>query len=290
MNKNNPLPCDIAIVGLGIVGTHQITREVQETIQRCMHTFVTDTAAGVLDYLKTLCPEVTDLTSVYEIGSHRIKIYRRMASEVVASALENPPVCFASYGHPNIYCYPTILIQRAATVLNLKTMVLPGISSIDTLLTDLGIDPGFHGLQIYDASDLVIRRRPLQNDVGCVILQAPIVLEAYNRPKAPRGENLMLLQNYLLEFYPAEHKAAFVISRTHPLLQTHTQKIPIGRLAAALEHGSNVGTLYIPPVRQREVAEIHLADRMKLPDTNSEAPSTKLPKRSGRPTIGPQPS
>jgi len=60
------LPFDIAIVGLGIVGIHQITREVEETIRRCGHTFVVDSGFGVVPYLEGICPEVTSLFSFNE--------------------------------------------------------------------------------------------------------------------------------------------------------------------------------------------------------------------------------
>jgi uncharacterized protein YabN with tetrapyrrole methylase and pyrophosphatase domain len=134
MTNRERLPYDIAIAGLGIVGTHQITREVEETIRRSKQTFVIDTAVGVANYLKTLAPKVTNLVSIYKPGTHRRLIYRKMASVVVAAALEDPPVCFATYGHPKIFCQPATLVQRAARVLNLKTIVLAGVSSLDTLM------------------------------------------------------------------------------------------------------------------------------------------------------------
>ncbi|HEV2834369.1 MAG TPA: SAM-dependent methyltransferase, partial [Pyrinomonadaceae bacterium] len=180
MKNTNRVPYDIAVVGLGMTGTHQITREAEETIRRSRQTFVIDMAVSVLDYLKTLCPDVVDLRRAQKPGVHRRLTYRRMASIVIDAAIEKPPVCFATYGHPKMYCHPTTLIQRAATVLGLKVVVLPGVSSLDTLLIDLNLDPGFDGLQVYDATDLVVRGRPLQNDVSCVIMQAPIVLEPFN--------------------------------------------------------------------------------------------------------------
>jgi uncharacterized protein YabN with tetrapyrrole methylase and pyrophosphatase domain len=289
MSAETSLPADIAVVGLGINGVHQITREVEETIRRSNETFVTDMALGVVDYLETLCPKVTDLTSRYEVGSHRILIYRRMASEVVAAALENPPVCFATYGHPRMYCYPTTLIERAATVLDLKVEVRPGTSFLDTLLVEVGVDPGFDGLQLYEATDLVIRRRPLQTDVNCVIAQGPIVMDAYNRSGSPTAEDLGLLQDYLLEFYPPDHEAVIVVSKTHPLLDTIKQSVPIDKLTTALQHGATVGTLFIPPVRHREVAAEELAERMRLP-TESESDEGGTPRRPGRPAIGPKPA
>jgi uncharacterized protein YabN with tetrapyrrole methylase and pyrophosphatase domain len=290
MKVSKPLPYDIAVVGLGITGIHQITRESEETIKRCTETFVIDTAVGVLDYLKTLSPKITDLMALYTLGSHRRQIYRRMASEVVAAAMENPTVCFAAYGHPKMYCYPTTLIQRSAKLLNLKVQVFPGISCVDTLLVDLNLDPGLEGLQIYDATDLIVRRRPLQTDVSCIIMQAPIVLEAYNRQGTLSLENLTLLQNYLLEFYPADHKVVIDLSKTHPLLEPTTQKIALGNLAAVLCRSSTMGTLFIPPAHHREVANRELAAKLSPPPLRPIAQQPTKSPRSGRPKIGPQPS
>ncbi len=287
MTARDRLPYEIALVGLGIAGTYQMTREAEETIRRCAQTFVIDIGLGVIPYLRTLCPKVTNLASASVPGAPRRFVYRNMASIVVGAALENPPVCFATYGHPRIYCQPTTLIQRAAMVLNLKTCVMAGVSSLDALFADLNVDPGADGLQVYDATDLVIRRRPLQTDVSCVVMQAPVVLQPLNAPGAPNLDNLRILQNYLLEFYPAQHQAVIVISRTHPLLQTMAQKVPLGRLAQILQHTSKSATLYIPPVRRREIADQNLAERLKV---TSAGPSKAgaVPRRPGRPPIGPK--
>ncbi len=286
MITQSKLGCDIAVVGLGIAGVHQLTREVEETIRRCQHTFVTDTGTGVLEYLATLCPDVVDLATAEDAGTHRIPVYRRMASKVVSAAMADGPVCFATYGHPTMYCYPTTLIQRAAVVLDLKVTILPGVSFLDTLLTDLGIDPGFDGLQLYEATDLLVRRRPLQPDVACVISQAPTVANAYNRPGVRDIAHLTRLQDYLLETYPADHQVVLVTSKPHPLLQPIVQPVPLGSLAAALLPTTQLGTLYIPPLYHRDVVDQALAEQMRI----GSAPARAVPARPGRPPIGPQPS
>lgn len=289
MNGQRRLRADIAVVGLGLVGVHQVTTQVEETIRRCNRTFVIDTAFGVVDYLRTLCPEVTVLASPHDAGTHRILIYRRMATEVVSAALDDAPVCFATYGHPRMYCYPTTLISRAAQVLDLSVEVMPGISFLDTLLVSLGVDPGFDGLQLYEATDLVVRARPVLPDVNCVIAQGPITLDAYNRADTPSAESLNLLQEHLLEFYPAEHEAVLVVSGTHPLLQDLKQAVPIGRLAEALRVSPTVTTIFIPPVTHRPVASEALAARMTVPGSDGEPAGAGVPHRPGRPPIGPQP-
>jgi uncharacterized protein YabN with tetrapyrrole methylase and pyrophosphatase domain len=290
MNARNPIPCDIAIVGLGVAGPFQLTREATEIISRCKRTFVADPSESIAEYLRTLCPEVTNLMPVYKPGAHVKIIYRQIASLVVAAAKETSPVCFATYGHPKIYCYPTLLIQRAARVLNLKTHLIPGISLLDTLFAELDVDPGFDGLQVYDATDLVIRRRPIQTDVSCVILQAASVMDPYQRARMDNLSNLALLQNYLLEFYPANHKAAVVLSKSHALVESIKQKIPIGRLSVALRRVSRLAAVYIPPVRHREIADRDLMEKVKWPGPVFDDRWIGIARRPGRPIIGPTPA
>jgi uncharacterized protein YabN with tetrapyrrole methylase and pyrophosphatase domain len=256
-------PYDIAVVGLGITSVHQITREVEETIRRSTRTFVADRAPGVTTYLSTLSPSVIDLASRFRPNAHRLEAYRAIANEVVTAAIEQPPVCFATYGHPKMLSYPTVLIQRAAAILDLRVAILPGISFLDTLLIDLGIDPGFDGLQLYEATDLLVRRRPLQTDVACVIAQAPVVVEPREAAAPSSAAHLALLQNYLLTFYPPDHPVVIVVSKTHPLLEPVLQRTRLGTLVAALANTAHSGTLYIPPLRRRAVADQALADRMR---------------------------
>jgi precorrin-3B methylase len=255
-------PFDIAIVGLGIVGVHQITREVEETIRRCRQTFVVDGGFGVVPYLKSICSEVTSLIPFYEKGKSRLPTYRRMAAEVVNAAIAGPPVCFASYGHPLVYCYPAVLIQRAAKLLNLRVKIFPGISSLDTLLVDLGIDFAADGLQMYEATDILLRHRPIQNDVACVLWQANVVAEPTYETDRRSAEHFLALQNYLLEFYPPKHPVTLVFSKTFPLLRSIVETYQLDTLAAELERGPQGGNLYIPPLRKREIKDRDLLEKL----------------------------
>jgi precorrin-3B methylase len=271
-------PFDIGIVGTGIVGAHQLTREAEEVIRRSRRTFVIESGYGITDYVETLCPEVTNLGPLYELGKSRMPTYMRMAAEVVDAALEEGPVCLAAYGHPWVYCYPTTLICRAAPLLGLHVEVFPGISSFDTLLVDLGVDIAFDGLQMYEATDLLLRRRPIMTDVTCVIWQATIVGDPTYPEQAPTAEQFLPLQEHLLAFYPPEHEATLVMSKTYPLLRSTVERFALGELAQALERAAAVGTLYIPALAARPIADTELLERMYA-----------LERRPGRPAIGPQP-
>jgi precorrin-2 methylase len=277
-----PLEYEIALVGLGVNGVHQLTREAEDALRRSAHVFMTDMATGVIKQVRAMGVDATNLYSKYVPGKHRIEIYREMASIVVSAALEQPPVTFATYGHPKFYCYPSALIQRAARLLDLRVAVLPGVSSLDTLMVDLELDPAMDGLQVYEATDLIVRNRPIQPDATCVILQAAIALDPYNNPGHPSTDGLELLQRHVLQFYPASHRGVLLVSATHPLLEPMRVSFALGDLATAVASASNVATLIIPPAQTRAVADQRLAERMQLrPDPDD------VSRRPGRPHIGP---
>lgn len=266
-------PFDIGIVGTGIVGTHQLTREAEQVIRRCKRTFAIDSGYGVLEYLATLSPAVTELGTLYQPGKDRLPTYRRMAAEVVSAAVADAPVCLATYGHPWIYCYPTTLITRAAPLLGLHVEVFPGVSSFDTLLVDLGIDIAVSGVQMYEATDLLLRRRPLQRDVACVIWQPTVVGDPTYRPEPYAVEQFEPLRDYLLRFYPADHEAVIVTTKTHPLTRSVVQRVRLGDLAAELKRAPQVGTLYVPPVTERPVEDSELLEVMLAGESPSIANS-----------------
>jgi uncharacterized protein YabN with tetrapyrrole methylase and pyrophosphatase domain len=266
-------PFDIGIVGTGIVGTHQLTREAEEVIHRCKRTFVIDSGYGIPEYLETLCPEVTELGHLYNPGKDRLPTYRRMAAEVVSAAVADAPVCLATYGHPWVYCYPTTLITMAAPLLGLHVEVFPGVSAFDTLLVDLGTDIALSGIQMYEATDLLLRRRPIQNDVTCVIWQPTVVGDPTYRPEPYTVEQFMPLQEYLLRFYPADHEVSIVTTKTYPLTRSVVQRLQLGDLAVELEQAPKVGTLYIPPLNERPVEDIELLEVMLAAEAEAVAES-----------------
>ena len=262
-------PFDIGIVGTGIVGTHQLTREAEEVIRRCKRTFVIDSGYGIPEYLETLCPEVVELGVLYEPGKDRLPTYRRMAAEVVSAAAADSPVCLATYGHPWVYCYPTTLITRAAPLLGLHVEVFPGVSSFDTLLVDMGTDIALSGIQMYEATDLLLRRRPIQSDVTCVIWQPTVVGDPTYRPEPYGAEQFEPLQEYLLGFYGPEQEAAIVTTKTYPLTRSVVQRLQLRDLAAELARAPQVGTLYIPPASERQVADTELLNVITMADSGS---------------------
>ena len=126
---------DIHIVGLGVLNVDQITRQTERAIRRSNEVLYVDTGIATRTYLESLCPRVTSLfeTSYQETG-HRLNAYHHMAARVLDAALDHPPVTFAMHGHPIVGAYAPFLIRDMAGLLGLETLVLPGISAMDSCL------------------------------------------------------------------------------------------------------------------------------------------------------------
>jgi uncharacterized protein YabN with tetrapyrrole methylase and pyrophosphatase domain len=254
---------DIYIVGLGITGIEHMTRETEAVCRRSNEVLAVATHPSILKYLNTLCPKVTDLYAPsYREDEHRGKAYDTMTANVIAAALANPPVTFATYGHPMMYVFPSRQLRWLAPYFGLRVRTLPGISSLDTMLCDLGVDPGAEGLQMYEATDMLIRQRPIQPDVPCLIWQVGTVESVLFSTAASRPERFWRIKDYLLRYYPADHELTAVHSSMHPLLEPTTTTFRLGEMEdhhLTLHQGL---TVYIPPVRMRPTVDTDLAEKI----------------------------
>lgn len=75
------------------------------------------------------------------------------------------------YGHPGIFVYASHRAIRIALKQGLKAKMLPGVSALDCLFADLGVDPSYPGLQVLEATDFLVRNRKVLTDSHLVILQ-----------------------------------------------------------------------------------------------------------------------
>jgi precorrin-3B methylase len=254
---------DIYIAGLGIQTATQITREVEQAIRASREVLYFDTGVATRACLEQLCGKVTSLfEESYREGKTRLSAYEHAAIRVVEAALDRPPVTFALHGHPLVAAHPPFLVLKMARALGLSTQVLPGISAIDTVFADLAIDPVVSGMQMFEATDVLLRRRPLQSDVPALLWQIGPLETALHSEAVSRPERFDRFVAHLLHYYPAGHAVAAVYSAPHPLMQPRILHFALGAMceyAADLHHGF---TLYVPAARPRPVLDHEAAIRL----------------------------
>ena len=130
---------------------------------------------------------------------------------------------------------------------------------MDCMLVDLVIDPATNGLQMYEATDLLLRERPLQPDVPAMIWQIGALETALFATGPSVPERFDRFVRHLLKFYPESHEVYATYSATHPLFKSEIYKFALrdmGKYAANLHQGFS---LFIPILSTRPIVDIQLA-------------------------------
>lgn len=158
----------IKIIGLGPSGAELITKETWELMEQaenlCLrtkyHPAVTDLAkAGIkffsYDYL-------------YEREKAFEDVYKQISSDVVQRAQKGEAVVYAVPGSPMVAEKTVGFIKKLAASEKISVQIYPGMSFLEVLYTQLGVDP-IDGLLITDA--LSLTEQAANVSTGMVITQ-----------------------------------------------------------------------------------------------------------------------
>lgn len=259
--------CDVWIVGLGIQNADHVTRETERVLRAVREVLYVDTGVATREFLATLCPVVTPLfESSYAAAENRLSAYHRMAARVLEAALDHAPVAFAMQGHPLVGAYAPALIHDAAGLLGLRVRALPGISSLDCLFAELMLDPCVHGLQMFEATDLLLRRRPLSPDVPALLWQIGNLETRLHSMRPSRPARFDRFRAHLERFYPADHLVTAVYASPHPLMRSTHVRFPLAEIGAHARELHAGFTLYVPPTQTRPVADAALLSQIDSPE------------------------
>jgi uncharacterized protein YabN with tetrapyrrole methylase and pyrophosphatase domain len=237
----------LVVVGTGI-GAAQLTTEARAELAGADEVFylVGDPLSehAVLE----AAPRARSLGASYEDGRSRRDAYERMVETILAPARDGRHVCAAFYGHPGMLVFPSREALRRARDEGLEARMLPGISALDCLFADLGVDPAEHGFQTYEAGDFLRRRPTVETRAALVLWQVGVVGEEFH---SPTGTPVALaeLVDLLLGSYPAEHELVVYEASPYPGVDPQVVRVGLGALtASALSHRS---TVYVPPLAPR---------------------------------------
>jgi uncharacterized protein YabN with tetrapyrrole methylase and pyrophosphatase domain len=199
------------------------------------------------DWIRTLDADAEDLSMFYRPGVRRSLIYREISAHVLHQAQTLAPVALALYGHPLFFSTLSRMVLAGSQWLKMKSLVLPGLSSIDAIFADLQIDPGEVGLQIHEATELLLHKRSIDPIRGLLVFQPAQAGDLLHSDRASLSP-FSLVTDYLLRYYPGSHSVYLVRSATEPWERATTLSVP---LASIPEHGITLPadfTVYVPPL------------------------------------------
>jgi uncharacterized protein YabN with tetrapyrrole methylase and pyrophosphatase domain len=244
-------------VGAGICAPNQITLESDRSLRASdLVLHHVGRLPEMLDYLGSLGVPLHDLEDLYEEGALDIDVYDRIANAVLDAAEGRSLVTFVVNGHPLIYNRPVRLVASRAKARGISVNVLPGISSIDTMLLQVGIEIGSAGLQIYDCNRFVYFGIEPETTAPLLLFQPGCFGSGVI---TKRHENLPArfakLVDYLLRSYPPEHEVRILKSALTPASGALDLRVPLGSLCGHATDIDYATTLYLAPLRRAQIVD-----------------------------------
>ena len=233
------------MVGTGIQLLRQLTPETRHELDRADELLYLVADPAMAEWLAEQYPHARSLSSLYRTGVPRRRIYEEMVGEMLAPLRAGARVCAAFYGHPGIFVTPSHEAIRRARAEGYPARMLPAVSAEACLIADLGVDPGEHGWQSYEATKLLLRGHSLDPTAAVVLWQVDAIGKVtWNLDAEPRG--LRVLGKRLRELYPPDHEVVFYRASLDPVADPVIERMRVDALESLAEAPG--ATLYIPPL------------------------------------------
>ena len=241
----------LVIVGTGIRTVGQMTTEAVAWIKRAdkvLYLVGDPIAEGAI---RALNPQGAEsLADTYVTDKDRTDAYGGMVERALACLHAGHLTCMAFYGHPGVFVSPPHEAIRRARAEGYEARMLPGISAEDCLFADLGVDPGIHGCQSYEATDFVLNQRKLDPSAAVVLWQIGVFGFATHKQGSYALPAMPLLIERLESVYAPGHPMFLYEAAVLPGCQSVIRRIVAADLMTAPL--SAAYTLYIPPARMAE--------------------------------------
>jgi hypothetical protein len=247
------------VVGTGIQAAAHLTTEARLAVERADEVLyaVNDPVAAA--WIERTNPNARSLDSFYEAGKERRQIYAAISDEIVARVRRGADVCAVFYGHPGVFAWAGHDAIRRLRAEEFPARMLPGVSTMDCLVADLGLDPAPSGSQSYEATDFLVRRRTI--DTGALLILWQIgFIGTWDYGPVRNMPALPLLVERLLQLYPADHESILYEASPYPVCEPIVQRLPIASLHEAAV--SPVATLVVQPRDEPEFDQAML-DRVR---------------------------
>lgn len=240
---------DIHLVGTGINMRHHLTAEGRRVLQEARRVY------HVTAFHEELCGLNRDVVNWYELYASKDEttIYSDMASLLLDEGAREPGVACADYGHPLVMVSTFTEVLRRAPERGLKVNVVPGISSIDVLLTTLRFDMAEAGLLVIEANRLLTNRVVLSPYVDHFITQVgDFGSRVIGRARRNHPHRFVRLQEYLLRTHSPDHPITLLFAPFKEGIPEYRYDLKLGELADYHDRIFIAMTMYIPalpPVR-----------------------------------------
>lgn len=235
----------LIVVGSGIKSVGHFTLETQAWIREsdvvvyCVADPVTEI------WIKKNSKKCEDLYALYGNEKKRINTYTEMVERTLFYVRQGLDTCAVYYGHPGVFVNPSHRAIKIAREEGYSAAMLPGITALDCLYSDLGVDPSKQGSQTFEATDLLLRQRHINIDCHVILWQVGCVGDLKFNFGGYDARNFHILVDYLEKYYDPNHKVTHYQGSQYPVCKPQIETMPLKDLRNIKPTG--ISTLYIPP-------------------------------------------
>ncbi len=251
MAKTRPVNAgSLTIVGTGVMLAAHITAEALSYIKHAGQLLyvVAEPAMGI--WLQGLNPTAQNLGELYADGKPRQLTYREMTARMLHYVCSGVDVVVVAYGHPGVFVQATHAAITQARKQGYRARMLPGISAQDCLFADLGVNPGTHGCQFFEATDFLAMRRRFDPTSSLLLYQVAVLgARSVQISSSVLRDRLQTLATVLGRVYPPDHGVVLYEAATLPTCRPIIRRVRLERLPRT--RIPTMATLYIPPLEQR---------------------------------------
>lgn len=248
----------LVIIGSGIKAIEQVTIEGLYHLRAAEKVLYGVCDPITAQWIEEVNPESESLDSFYEDDKPRHITYREMVEKILSYVRQGVNLCVCFEGHPGVFVCASHEALRIARREGFSARMLAGISALDCLFADLGIDPGEHGCQSYDATDFLIYKRVPCVTSPLILWQIDCIGDLKFFKSGYDMRNLPVLVKVLQEYYGAEHEVFVYQAAILPICSPVIKRTSLNLLSGSIARGS---TLYIPP-REAPQVNIEMARRI----------------------------
>lgn len=258
----------LVCVGIGMTLGAHLTPLARSYIERADVVFGAVSDGIVELWLAKMNADFRSLQPLYREGKSRMDTYREMVDLILSEVRAGKQVCAAFYGHPGVFAWPSHKAIEIARNEGYDAHMEPGISAEDCLYADLGIDPGKHGCQHYEASQYMLFERRIDPSAYLILWQVGVAGDRSLARFSTSASHRQVLLDLLARDYPLDHEVCIYTAATLPTDQARVEYIPLRQLATV--DIDMHATVVIPPSKTLQPNEDVVA-RLEQLDASARA-------------------
>ncbi len=233
----------LRIIGSGMKGTLHLTQESLTHCQKANKILWLGAIVGLNTFLNENKWNHEDITLYYENGAIDRDNYDRIKNKIYDELKNYDDIALIVLGHPRL---GVTIVQEFQADASIALQILPGISSFDTMINDLKMDPIEEGTCLVDANRLILYDYHMDPCLNYFIYHICSIGNARTDYESPAEKNAThFLQEKLLRHYPDTHELILLKSESHDEKSVQYRG-KTGELQILLQHVTFDTSLFIP--------------------------------------------